>query len=72
MNLPWATRKQRRRQEIGAKLDRERLASLRAARDAALRAVEDAKARRDTRGHHDALKRAHVATHALMQAENAL
>lgn len=61
MNLPWQTRKHRRRLE-----------ALREARDAALRAVDDAKARRDTRGHHDALKRAHVATHALMRAENAL
>ena len=65
MTPPWQTRKQRRRQEAEA----ERLADLRAARDAALSAVEDAKARRDTRGHHEALKRAHVATHALMQAE---
>lgn len=69
MNLPWQTRKPRRRQEIGEKLQRERLADLRAARDAALLDVEDAKARRGTRGHHEALKRAHVATHALMQAE---
>ena len=72
MNFPWTTRKQRRRQEIGEKLTRERLACLRAARDAALSDLEAAKERRDTRGQHMAEARLQEATHELMKAEGML